>query len=64
MREGYAARQPTDIGPSITGDFCDLHIPIVREMDHNILALIDCDVDDIPPEAINALTEEDGRLGP
>ena len=41
----------------VPGDFCDLHIAILREMDHSIGALSPCHVVDIPNTHIENLTE-------
>ena len=41
----------------LPGDFCDLHIFILDEMDHGIAALSACTVVDIPRNAILRLTE-------
>ncbi len=41
----------------LPGDFCDLHVFILDEMDHGIAALSACAVVDIPREVILRLTE-------
>ncbi len=41
----------------LPGDFCDLHVFLLDEMDHGIAALSDCTVVDIPRDAILRLTE-------
>ncbi|MCT8267779.1 Crp/Fnr family transcriptional regulator [Afifella sp. JA880] len=41
----------------IPGDFCDLHIFILKEMDHSLSALSPCKVVDIPRERILKLME-------
>ena len=41
----------------VPGDFCDLHVFILREMDHTIATLSPCRVVDIPRERILELTE-------
>lgn len=41
----------------LPGDFCDLHVFILNEMDHGIATLSDCTVVDIPRDAILRLTE-------
>jgi CRP-like cAMP-binding protein len=41
----------------IPGDFCDLHVAILGEMDHSIGAITDCKVVEIPRETIDELLE-------
>jgi CRP-like cAMP-binding protein len=41
----------------VPGDMCDLHVFILREMDHTIAALSPCAVVDIPRPEVIALTE-------
>ena len=41
----------------LPGDFCDLHVFILSEMDHSIGTLSECSVVDIPREAILRLLE-------
>ena len=41
----------------LPGDFCDIHVFILDEMDHGIAALSACTVVDIPRDAILRLTE-------
>lgn len=41
----------------VPGDFCDLHVFILKEMDHNIATLSPCKVVDIPRERILEMTE-------
>ena len=41
----------------VPGDFCDLHVALLKEMDHCIATLSDCVVVDIPKETVIALTE-------
>ena len=41
----------------VPGDFCDLHVFILREMDHTIATLSPCRVVDIPRERILEMTE-------
>ncbi|MGI4765049.1 MAG: Crp/Fnr family transcriptional regulator [Janthinobacterium lividum] len=41
----------------LPGDFCDLHVFILDEMDHNIATLSSCTVVDIPRDTILQLTE-------
>lgn len=41
----------------IPGDFCDLHVFIMREMDHSIASLSPCTVVDIPRATILGLLE-------
>ena len=46
----------------VPGDFCDLHVAVLREMDHSIGALTDCTVVDIPVSTICAVTEHHPRI--
>jgi CRP-like cAMP-binding protein len=41
----------------VPGDFCDLHVFILKEMDHAIGTLSPCRVVEIPRERIDAMTE-------
>jgi CRP-like cAMP-binding protein len=41
----------------LPGDFCDLHIFILNEMDHTISTLNECEVVDLPRDTILRLTE-------
>lgn len=61
--EGWAARYKTLRDGSrqivaflIPGDFCDLHVAILGQMDHSILALTRCRVAYIPSAQLDALT--------
>lgn len=40
----------------VTGDMSDLHVQVLKEMDHGISVLTDATVAEIAPERINALT--------
>jgi CRP-like cAMP-binding protein len=42
------------------GDFCDLHVAILGEMDHNIGTLSDCRIASVPRRAIERITGEGG----
>lgn len=64
MIEGWAARYKllADGGRQITaflipGDFCDLHVTILGEMDHGITSLTRSKVAFVPRARIDALTE-------
>src|SRR4051794_7862077 len=46
----------------VPGDFCDLHVFILREMDHNIATLSPCKVVDIPRRVVLDLTENHPRI--
>ena len=46
----------------IPGDFCDLHVALLREMDHGIIALTPCSVARIDQAQIAALTSENSRI--
>jgi CRP-like cAMP-binding protein len=69
MLRGWAARYKTLAGGSrqivdfvIPGDFCDLHVTLLREMDHGIVALTPCAVARINHTRIDALTSENSRI--
>lgn len=40
----------------VPGDFCDVHVAILRQMDHSITTLSDCTVVEIPFKTIEAMT--------
>jgi CRP-like cAMP-binding protein len=46
----------------IPGDFCDLHIFILREMDHSVATLSHCREVEIPRATIIELTEDHPRI--
>lgn len=46
----------------IPGDFCDLHVAILSQMDHNIGALTDCHIVDIPRAQIEDLLTNYPRI--
>jgi CRP-like cAMP-binding protein len=46
----------------IPGDFCDLHVAILGEMDHSIATLSDAKVAFISPPAVDALTSRHGSV--
>ena len=58
LRDG--SRQIVDF--LIPGDFCDLHVTLVRAMDHGIVALTPCKVARIHEEQIAQLTSENSRV--
>jgi CRP-like cAMP-binding protein len=69
MMEGWGARYKTLQDGSrqivdfvIPGDFCDLHVTLLREMDHGIVALSPCRVARINEKQIAKLTEENHRI--
>lgn len=41
----------------IPGDFCDLHVALLKKMDHSIATLSPCQVVELSPATIVALTE-------
>jgi CRP-like cAMP-binding protein len=41
----------------LPGDFCDVHVAILKQMDHSITTLSDCDVVEIPLKTIERMTE-------
>ena len=45
------------VGYLLPGDFCDLHVFILDQMDHTISTLTECQVVDIPRDTILRLTE-------
>jgi CRP-like cAMP-binding protein len=62
--DGFACRYKlTDEGTRqimaylVPGDFCDLHVFILKEMDHSIATLSRCTVGDIPRDRILTLLE-------
>ena len=69
MLEGWGARYKTLQDGSrqivdfvIPGDFCDLHVTLLREMDHGIVALSPCRVARINERQIAELTHENHRI--
>jgi CRP-like cAMP-binding protein len=69
MIEGWAARYKllADGTRQITaflipGDFCDLHVTILGEMDHSIITLTRAKVAYIPRSRMDALTERPGLV--
>ncbi len=67
--EGFACRykELSDGRRQITaylvpGDLCDLHVNILREMDHSIGTLTSCKVARVPPETIEALMAASPRI--
>jgi CRP-like cAMP-binding protein len=46
----------------VPGDWCDLHIAILEEMDHAIATLSACKIVEIPRQTIRELTENHGRI--
>jgi CRP-like cAMP-binding protein len=41
----------------VPGDICDLHVHILRQMDHNIATLVTSDIVELPPSTIEKLTQ-------
>lgn len=69
MLDGWAARYKMveSGGRQITaflipGDFCDIHVTILGQMDHSILALTPCKVGYVPGEQLDALTRDRSNL--
>jgi CRP-like cAMP-binding protein len=69
MIEGWAARYKllADGTRQITaflipGDFCDLHVTVLEEMDHSIITLTRAKVAYIPRSKMDALTERPGLV--
>jgi CRP-like cAMP-binding protein len=61
--QGFACRNK--ISPSgvrqimaymVPGDFCDLHVAVLKQMDHSISTLSECEVVDIPLTTIEEMT--------
>ncbi|TGN61894.1 Crp/Fnr family transcriptional regulator [Paracoccus liaowanqingii] len=50
------------VGLLLPGDLCDLHIAILGRMDHNISALSDCRIVDIPHRTVVEMTSSSRRL--
>ena len=46
----------------IPGDLCDVHVALLRQMDHSIGALSACKVAFIADKAISKMTDDHGRL--
>ncbi len=46
----------------VPGDFCDLHVAILGEMDHSIMTLSPCTVVDVPVHTIEDLTRNHPRI--
>ena len=46
----------------VPGDFCDLHVAILGEMDHSIATLIPCTIVEIPAATVRDLTENEPRI--
>lgn len=70
MVEGWAARSKTlpDGSRQITaflipGDFCDLHVTILGEMDHDVVALSDAKVAYVPHQIMEDLPRDRPELG-
>lgn len=40
----------------VPGDFCDLHVAVLGQMDHSISTLSDCEVVDIPLRVVETMT--------
>src|ERR1700761_6474538 len=40
----------------VPGDFCDLHVAVLKQMDHSISTLSECEVVDIPLTTIEEMT--------
>jgi CRP-like cAMP-binding protein len=69
MLKGWAARFKTLQDGSrqivdfvIPGDFCDLHVALLSEMDHGIVALTPCSVARIDEAEIAKLTSENNQI--
>ena len=69
MLKGWGARYKTLQDGSrqivdfvIPGDFCDLHVALLSQMDHGILALTPCSVARINEAEIAKLTSENNRI--
>ena len=67
--EGFACRyKQMDNGKRqitaylLPGDLCDLHVNILREMDHSIGTLTPCKVARVPPETIEWLMSSSPRI--
>lgn len=67
--EGYACRykvlpdgKRSIMAYLLPGDFCDLHVTILGEMDHSIATLTPCSLVQMPPETIEELTTRHPRI--
>lgn len=58
LRDG--SRQIVDF--VIPGDFCDVHVALLRELDHGIVALTPCSLARINQAQVAALTSENSRI--
>jgi CRP-like cAMP-binding protein len=66
---GWACRYKTTpdgqrqiVGLFIPGDFCDLNVYVLRQMDHSISAITAVQVAEISPEQIEALMDQHPRI--
>ena len=69
VMQGYACRSKVLPDGSrqimallLPGDFCDLHVAILGEMDHDIVTLTPCQVVDIPRREVLALSNRSSAL--
>lgn len=69
IAEGFACRyklmpsgRRSIIAYLLPGDFCDLHLAILRRMDHAVMALTPCSIIDISHRAIYELIDSRPRL--
>ena len=46
----------------VPGDFCDLHVAILRQMDHTIATMTDCIIVEVPRTVIEELTDNHPRI--
>ncbi|MCE7029657.1 Crp/Fnr family transcriptional regulator [Jiella avicenniae] len=67
--EGFACRykllpdgQRQIVAILVPGDFCDLHVAILGEMDHGIATLSNCTIVEIPPATVDDLTMNHPRI--
>lgn len=67
--EGWAARYKIEADGHrqitaflIPGDFCDLHITVLKKMDHGIMALTDCEVAYLDVAKLDKITGERSML--
>ncbi|GJD52500.1 hypothetical protein OPKNFCMD_5266 [Methylobacterium crusticola] len=67
--DGYACRykvlpdgQRQIMAYLVPGDFCDLNVFILDQMDHSIATISACQIVDIPRDAIEAITAEHPRV--
>jgi len=69
LTEGYACRyrvlkdgERAILSILLPGDFFDLHVQVLGYMDHSVTAISDCEVAEIPQEAMKSLQDRSPRI--